>query len=193
MAYTEPMLPRCPHRHGVLERVEAPLPRWRCALCQGCFVDGPTLGELEAEPSRCARLAGELSERAAGTTLEIQYVPCPYCQSLMNRRAYARGAKVIVDACQRHGVWFDAGELTRTLAFIGRGGLEMASRRLQEEQAEAARQQRVEQYKQTLDESFGQAGASAVQGRFWYGQRARRELAFYRALGSVWDLTRRTR
>jgi hypothetical protein len=31
---------------------------------------------------------------------------------------------VILDVCKAHGTWFDAGELTRVVAFAGAGGFE---------------------------------------------------------------------
>jgi Zn-finger nucleic acid-binding protein len=55
------------------------------------------------------------------------YVKCPVCETLMNRRQYASGARVVIDWCKHHGFWFDAGELSRVLDFVSEGGLERAA------------------------------------------------------------------
>ena len=57
------------------------------------------------------------------------YVKCPVCETLMNRRQYASGAQVVIDWCKHHGVWFDAGELSRVLDFVATGGLARAQER----------------------------------------------------------------
>ena len=63
---------------------------------------------------------------------------------MMNRTNYALGSGVVVDTCRDHGAWFDAGELSRIIAFIEGGGLERARRRevesLDARAAEARRQ-----------------------------------------------------
>jgi Zn-finger nucleic acid-binding protein len=41
----------------------------------------------------------------------------------MARNNFGKKSRVIVDICRRHGVWFDAGELPRVLAFVRSGGL----------------------------------------------------------------------
>jgi hypothetical protein len=47
----------------------------------------------------------------------------------MNRRNFGGSSGVVVDVCARDGVWFDALELPRVLAFTEAGGLELARRR----------------------------------------------------------------
>jgi hypothetical protein len=44
------------------------------------------------------------------------------CKQPMNRRHYGRTSGVIVDMCRDHGIWFDADELTRILAWLHAGG-----------------------------------------------------------------------
>jgi Zn-finger nucleic acid-binding protein len=51
----------------------------------------------------------------------------------MNRVNFGKRSGVIVDVCKGHGTWFDAGELTRAIEFVARGGLEETERRDQEE------------------------------------------------------------
>jgi Zn-finger nucleic acid-binding protein len=50
----------------------------------------------------------------------------------MNRKNFGQTSGVIVDVCQKHGIWFDPGELPRVLAFVETGGLERARRRDEE-------------------------------------------------------------
>jgi Zn-finger nucleic acid-binding protein len=55
------------------------------------------------------------------------YVKCPRCQVVMNRRLFATGAKVVVDVCKAHGIWFDDAELHAVAAFAAGGGMERAA------------------------------------------------------------------
>lgn len=68
------------------------------------------------------------------------YRPCPRCGGRMNRQNYGRSSGVVVDICRRHGVWLDADELDRILAWIRAGGprREDARRKLEMEDAEHA-------------------------------------------------------
>lgn len=66
-----------------------------------------------------------------------------WCGALMNRRNYGRSSGVILDLCSRHGVWFDAGELERLLAWVREGGLLGEEKRQREEQVEADRRERL--------------------------------------------------
>lgn len=54
----------------------------------------------------------------------VSYIPCPDCSQLMNRSNFAKSSGVIVDMCRQHGVWFDAGELPKIIAFIDKGGMD---------------------------------------------------------------------
>ena len=64
------------------------------------------------------------------------YIPCPECAVLMNRKNFGGTSGVVVDVCKKHGTWFDEGELPRVIAFVAGGGLERARAR---EAAEAER------------------------------------------------------
>ena len=56
------------------------------------------------------------------------YLKCPLCEQVMNRKQFARGAKVVLDVCRGHGAWFDRGELSRTVDFVMKGGLDAAAK-----------------------------------------------------------------
>ena len=49
------------------------------------------------------------------------WTQCPDCGEIMHRRNYAGASGVIIDFCKNHGVWFDADELPRLLAWIRSG------------------------------------------------------------------------
>ena len=71
----------------------------------------------------------------------------------MNRTVFGRSSGVIVDVCKQHGTWFDARELTASLAFIERGGLALVARREAERKAEEARRREVERRTKHFEEA----------------------------------------
>jgi len=112
-----------------------------CPRCTGVFVGTETLAAIIEDLGlydevRTAYPPGPIAEPRGGRL----YLQCPRCTELMNRRLFAPQAKVIVDVCRAHGTWFDARELPAVVAFVERGGLEVA-RRQEEERKEAARRQ----------------------------------------------------
>jgi len=68
-----------------------------------------------------------------------RYRNCVVCGKMMHRRNYGRRSGVIIDVCKDHGVWFDADELPRILAWVRSGGLAEAN---QQRAAQAARDER---------------------------------------------------
>ena len=56
-------------------------------------------------------------------------IPCVRCGKLMNRMNFAKISGVIVDVCERHGVWLDHRELEKIRLFIVDGGLERSQDR----------------------------------------------------------------
>jgi Zn-finger nucleic acid-binding protein len=71
---------------------------------------------------------------AAPTAPAVRYVACPVCKKIMNRSNFAHRSGVVIDTCKGHGVWLEAGELGRVLAFIESGGLD----RMRAEETKAA-------------------------------------------------------
>jgi Zn-finger nucleic acid-binding protein len=115
-----------------------------CLACGGVLVDQATLEALTrvTELEAGARLARDAP--AAVTTLEVRYRGCPTCGALMNRLNFGQRSGVIIDVCKLHGVWFDADELTRVLAFVAGGGLVRQRERDREEGRRALAQRRIE-------------------------------------------------
>jgi Zn-finger nucleic acid-binding protein len=87
------------------------------------------------------------------------YRPCPSCKQLMVRRNYAHASGVIIDLCREHGVWFDADELARILAWVRAGGKEPPPPRPQTgpnpQPGAAVTQERPDFFRTLLDALFG--------------------------------------
>ncbi len=121
-----------------------------CERCGGIFVENTALAGL-VERHR------PKEERRASITpplppLEpVVYLPCPTCNVRMNRTVFGKSSGVIVDVCKVHGTWFDARELTASLAFVERGGLALVERRERERKAEEARAAEVERRTRGFD------------------------------------------
>lgn len=77
------------------------------------------LGAPEEERLRVAFRKRDLPELAQ----PVRYIPCVLCNNLMNRTNFGLVSGVIVDVCKQDGVWFDCGEINKTIAFIESGGL----------------------------------------------------------------------
>ncbi len=119
---------------------------FECDRCGGLFLDHASLGELVT----AHRPKAEGERRASITpppqpVLEaVTYLPCPTCNARMNRTVFGKSSGVIVDVCTTHGTWFDARELTASLAFVERGGIELVERRERERKAEETRRAEVD-------------------------------------------------
>lgn len=150
---------RCGHAlelEPLLDATDAPCPRCQsplevtpgedrrtheCPRCGGLFVPRDALAEILTS----AEIGGAVD--AYGGTMpaathvprldEVRYLACPLCHSSMNRVNFGKVSGVIVDVCKVHGTWFDAGELTRIVAFAAGGGLERTRARERQDQQDA--------------------------------------------------------
>ena len=155
---------RCGHAldlEPLLDATDAPCPRcmkpleasggagaWEdarlheCPRCGGMFVPREALADMLSR----AELNGPMPDvpRGAMTALdEVRYLPCPLCHTAMNRTNFGKLSGVIVDVCRAHGTWFDAGELTRVIAFAANGGLAKTRAREAQEKSERSKQAAV--------------------------------------------------
>jgi Zn-finger nucleic acid-binding protein len=117
------------------------------------FVPREALVELLSR----AEASGSLPEPPARTVTPLDavtYLPCPLCHNSMNRVNFGRVSGVIVDVCRDHGTWFDGGELTRVVAFVGGGGMAKMRARVVEERHETAalHQGLVDERRATMEE-----------------------------------------
>ncbi len=116
----------------------------RCIRCDGVFVTAERLTEVIEHASLLDELRAVMPSRPRpGLPPGSMYVKCPVCATLMNRRQYADGARVVIDVCRQHGVWFEAGELVKVLDFVARGGLAQARAREAARRSEADHRARV--------------------------------------------------
>lgn len=105
-----------------------------CSCCGGQFVPHAML-EILVKRHQSNPLFNELRLHRQNPLLDkLTYLPCPNCRELMLRRNFGRVSGIIVDVCAKHGTWFDIGELSRILAFIGKGGMRVGQATLDEEQ-----------------------------------------------------------
>jgi Zn-finger nucleic acid-binding protein len=100
-----------------------------CPKCEGIWADTESLQHICADREQQAAVLGVAQSLPTdiGNNLEnIRYLPCPICNTLMNRVNFAHCSHVIVDVCKAHGTWFDKDELRRIVEFIRAGGLDAA-------------------------------------------------------------------
>ena len=105
-----------------------------CGACGGLWADAASFKLLCEDRSVQATYMGEGAavappSRRDPSAKDVLYRPCPVCGELMNRFNFAGCSGVVLDACKPHGVWFDADELARIVAFIRGGGLDVARER----------------------------------------------------------------
>ncbi|HUQ45377.1 MAG TPA: zf-TFIIB domain-containing protein [Gemmatimonadaceae bacterium] len=113
-----------------------------CAACGGLWLDPEMLQGLSDGREERAGVMSVLAARmptAAVPPDVVRYVPCPRCQTLMNRKNFAKSSGVVLDVCAKHGVWLDRGELERVLGFVSTGGLARARTREREQLIEEQR------------------------------------------------------
>ncbi len=85
-----------------------------CNACCGVFVPARAWCMLLAHPERVPKLP---AEPLAGGGAVLELVRCPICKRSLERGRFAGRSPVVVDLCDRHGLWLDAGELAQILAF----------------------------------------------------------------------------
>jgi Zn-finger nucleic acid-binding protein len=128
----------CPRCHHPLEAAPGGLDRaHECPRCGGILVPRDALAAIlsaaeisgtlrEAPAVRSPALDGWSVGGESQAEPAVTYVSCPQCHHSMNRVSFGKRSGIIVDVCKMHGTWFDAGELTRAIAFAGaRGSMDL--------------------------------------------------------------------
>jgi Zn-finger nucleic acid-binding protein len=142
----------CPVCKTALEAYESPPAHDPDAPPAGALFDCGTCGGQFVEHALLQDLLHQHEHGTYGQATPLpptkpdprnNYIPCPECAALMNRKNFGATSGVIVDVCKKHGTWFDLGELPRVLAFVSTGGLERAQKRAAEEQAQSLRAARI--------------------------------------------------
>lgn len=112
----------CPRCGGVL-RVRSLGERSviECGVCEGLWIARTTFDAACRDALRSsAPPAGEGADGASSPADE-GYISCLACGEPLLRQRFrhaARTSGIVVDACRRHGIWLDAGELARVLSFL---------------------------------------------------------------------------
>jgi Zn-finger nucleic acid-binding protein len=138
-----------------------------CPRCGGLFVSRDALADILCRAELGGALASPPPRATSKVLEEVKYVACPLCHATMNRANFGKVSGVIVDVCSKHGTWFDAGELTRIVAFAASGGLDRTRARESQEQQD----RRVDE-KARIAWAAGLAASSSRQQaeerlRFW--------------------------
>lgn len=136
-----------------------------CLGCGGIFLDNKSLEAIVAKQGHAPHQAAGVAHVAPAASRHaldpVHYVKCPLCRAIMNRVNFGKRSGVIVDVCKAHGTWFDAGELTRAIEFVARGGLDETKRRDEEDKrrlehdpavARAAAEMRAELVRESVEE-----------------------------------------
>jgi Zn-finger nucleic acid-binding protein len=136
----------------------------QCPECGGLWVDQEAFERLteKADQQQSAQAAlGRLPPPRRpldASASKVVYLRCPDCETVMNRRNYAKRSGVIVDVCQAHGIWFDSGELPRVLAFVRAGGLDESRRKDLEDLKEETARMRHTQARLRAEGAYGSGG-----------------------------------
>lgn len=89
-----------------------------CAVCGGVWLDRGELALLHTDP---AAVEAFLAELTPAKSAEHSKRRCPICDKRMTAVQGAWNPSIVLDECpQKDGLWFDKGELTRTLQSGGK-------------------------------------------------------------------------
>jgi Zn-finger nucleic acid-binding protein len=106
--------PRCGPSALLVARKLGKLRPRECPSCWGLWLDTADYRELGSAAGEA--LAG-LTIRPPGGDVTPR-LRCPFCDRLMKRRLFRKRAGVTIDACQKHGVWFDVDELRQAFLVV---------------------------------------------------------------------------
>jgi Zn-finger nucleic acid-binding protein len=89
-----------------------------CMSCRGVFMPSRAWAMLFADSA----FGNEIQNRVPMPTIRVAETPpmncCPSCHHPMDRARFAAVSRSVIDVCRfQHGVWVDAGELRRIVAF----------------------------------------------------------------------------
>jgi len=121
----------CPHCQTPMQTINLNLDGAflieRCGQCYGLFFDpGQVEALLESSVSNVFHINPQHLDAINNDRFQpnkpVKYVKCPECHVLMNRKAYGYRSGVIIDRCNRHGIWLDSGEITHLMEWKKAGG-----------------------------------------------------------------------
>jgi Zn-finger nucleic acid-binding protein len=91
-----------------------------CQDCGGIWISHTLFDELlKKQPLDSSSALGKPITKYPRLKLyDIRYLPCPECQTTMNRYNFMGRSNIILDECAEHGIWFDKQELAASLSFM---------------------------------------------------------------------------
>ena len=121
---TPPLLDICPRcQRGLRPRQVADVTIDECQSCGGVFVPGALIPRFLEGLDLGGEVMATFPPGTPSNDEGLTYAKCPKCGTYMNRRLFAKRAKVILDVCRKHGMWFDEYELRAIAVFGARGGV----------------------------------------------------------------------
>jgi Zn-finger nucleic acid-binding protein len=97
-----------------------------CPECGGMWLDRDEFYLAKRERDVYKKIDIKSEYHKSPVTGPVEYIPCVRCGKLMNRSNFGRISGVIIDNCDKHGVWLDPGELEKIQHFIADGGIDKA-------------------------------------------------------------------
>ena len=96
-----------------LGSIEKPMSVIQCSHCKGLFLSKKLLDEIVLHYGWAKkRMHRQIEEASFAQHLNAtRGYHCPMCNDMMKRSPFKISANVIIDECQKHGVWLNHGEL----------------------------------------------------------------------------------
>ncbi|MFH1924077.1 MAG: zinc ribbon domain-containing protein [Planctomycetota bacterium] len=149
---TSLLCPACDDEHRLTSRRIGEVAVLECDRCAGLWLGNEVFQDLTERASSDTGVVDSFSVSTHARPAHLEspeeqaqehwrYRDCVVCGKMMHRRNFARRSGVIIDICKDHGIWFDADELPRILAWIRTGGMAKAS---EQRAAQATREERLE-------------------------------------------------
>ncbi|MBL6986704.1 MAG: zf-TFIIB domain-containing protein [Methylobacter sp.] len=134
----------CPHCNISLQTIDLKINGHlyieRCTECFGLFFDP---GEIEILLDNAVSSVETVNfkhiqniNKDRYQSKKVIYIKCPVCRILMNRLSFGYRSGVIIDRCQKHGIWLDNGEITHLMEWKKAGGQLLAQQKTQQKQPE---------------------------------------------------------
>jgi Zn-finger nucleic acid-binding protein len=122
---TEALPPKCPRCDVELNLLVSDGEEYDiCPECGGIWLDRDEFHRATREQTVYKKVKIKGAYRKNPIRGPVEYIPCVRCGKLMNRGNFGKISGVIIDRCDTHGVWLDAGELEKIQHFVADGGLD---------------------------------------------------------------------
>lgn len=100
----------------------------RCLACRGVWVAAREFNELLVDLDRQESIR-DREELHYNKNADVAFLKCPKCSKTMVRSDFDRRSGILVDACRKHGIWLDRGELRSIVGYLAKRMVEMAKDR----------------------------------------------------------------